>query len=751
MASTPTVKRRSRAVILVNLGTPNAADPAAVREYLQEFLSDPLVIQLPPWARWLQRPLGMMISRMRAKHSAEKYEQIWTDRGSPLRAIMQDLSAALEKSLPRDWQVFAAMRYGGPKMADTLARIEELGINEAVVVNLYPQYSVTTTGTVLKELYRTLRTTAGQLNITTRATWYDDVGYINAQARVIAEYASANDLDPRETHLLYSAHSLPVSYVCAGDPYERHITRTAALVTERLGWPANRTSISFQSRMGPAKWLQPETHTHLAELHKNRESRILVCPISFPVDCLETIEEIGIRYSKEVSDRGGRLFLCPALNTSEHFVSALRSLVLYGHRPMTSWGEAYQPLLTPSSSISSQGSINRLVMIGVSQDNGLRSGSGPALRYSSPAGIKGIKRNHEQTREQLRTLAEENLIQEGLILNTCHRLELYGWLSDDYADDVQEASSHVQNVLFSDELEGLEVNSLSGYCAWHHLLRTVCGLNSGLPGDTDVANQFETAQRIADKVGTWHRGLDRIEEEIKRLNDDLCNHTSWHRETTGYCSAALARVLERHEVDLQTAKFLIIGGSATSRSLVCALYKRFSVGSHNVTLVYRGHTGGQMKLLRKAIGSGTRVRVQSYDEAVVKRLIADADVVLFGIDHCTPVLDMRELSDIRDFAARPLVVLDFNTLGSVKLAALSGASVYEAAALEAEACSYAEALKDNPSFLEALMRTEKIIQEQVSGMFRCVQSTEGHCLQEATVPMQMDGSTLAGKPRLESE
>ena len=184
MASTPTVKRRSRAVILVNLGTPNAADPAAVREYLQEFLSDPLVIQLPPWARWLQRPLGMMISRMRAKHSAEKYEQIWTDRGSPLRAIMQDLSAALEKSLPRDWQVFAAMRYGGPKMADTLARIEELGINEAVVVNLYPQYSVTTTGTVLKELYRTLRTTAGQLNITTRATWYDDVGYINAQARV---------------------------------------------------------------------------------------------------------------------------------------------------------------------------------------------------------------------------------------------------------------------------------------------------------------------------------------------------------------------------------------------------------------------------------------------------------------------------------------------------------------------------------------------------------------------------------------
>ena len=195
--------RRQRGVLLVNVGTPDRPDVPSVRRYLAEFLSDPLVIRLPAGMRWFQKPLSRLIARFRAPHSARKYQSIWTDRGSPMRAIMEDQASALASVLPDEWRVSVAMRYGRPGIAEALQEADGAGIEELVVLPMYPQFSGPTTGTLARELYRTLREAAPHINVTARTTWYDDIGYINAQSRLIAECASANDLTPQDTHLLF--------------------------------------------------------------------------------------------------------------------------------------------------------------------------------------------------------------------------------------------------------------------------------------------------------------------------------------------------------------------------------------------------------------------------------------------------------------------------------------------------------------------------------------------------------------------
>ena len=208
----------ARGVLLINLGTPDATDVPAIRRYLAEFLSDPDVIRLPTGLGWLTRPLGHLIARFRAPGSAELYRNIWTEQGSPLRTFTEAQVAALRTTLPADVRVFYAMRYAKPAIAETPARIEAACIEQLVIVPMYPQFSGPTTGTALRELYGALHRGSHRLNVTTRNIWYDDGGYVYAQAKLIAEYAKQHLLTPDNTMLLFSAHGLPVSYVKRGDP-----------------------------------------------------------------------------------------------------------------------------------------------------------------------------------------------------------------------------------------------------------------------------------------------------------------------------------------------------------------------------------------------------------------------------------------------------------------------------------------------------------------------------------------------------
>ncbi len=208
---------RRRAVLLLNLGTPDGPDLPSVRRYLAELLSDPEVIRLPRGLSWLNRPIGLTISRFRAARSVKKYRKIWTEQGSPLRTITEQQVSALAHLLPEGTHVFFAMRYGRPGIGETLKQIQALNVEQLVVVPMYPQYSGTSTGAAVRELNRQIKRAGYRIDVSLRSVWFDDTGYINAQARLIHAFVVAHGLTPEATHLIYSAHSLPASYVERGD------------------------------------------------------------------------------------------------------------------------------------------------------------------------------------------------------------------------------------------------------------------------------------------------------------------------------------------------------------------------------------------------------------------------------------------------------------------------------------------------------------------------------------------------------
>ena len=703
---------RKPAVLLVNVGTPDGPDVAAVRRYLAEFLADPFVIQLPSPMRWCQSWLARFIARRRAPHSAEKYRSIWTPEGSPLRVIMEQQASALRELLGGNWKVFTAMRYGHPSIEETVQTILAERIEDLVVLPVYPHYSRTTTGTVVQELYSVLKRSGAHINVTARTSWYDDAGYANAQARLIADFAAERDLGPDNAVLLFSAHSLPVAYIERGDPYAAQIKRSIEIVTERLGWPVNRTRVAYQSRMGPAAWLGPDTKEVLSELAASGEKQVLLCPISFAVDCLETLEEIDIRYKQAFEALGGKLHRCPALNTSGHFINAMKNLVVRGPRSVTHWNE--ESLLSASPRSRRTGmtapktdlQLQRLFMVGVSLPSRIGPGKGPRLVYSSADELREVKKESEQVQTLLGQLQADGHVGEAMVWNTCHRFEFYGWLEEDEADRACTVA-RIRRDLLNDENGVLRVNLLVGAKAWHHMMRTVIGLNSGLPGDRDIVEQFQNAYRLAERAGTAGPRLRTLVDEAIAVAQSVQAETTWGRESSGYCYAALARIQRCCDLKLANCRHVVIGGSATSRSILHSLFNHFEARESDTTLVYRTHQAGQTKLMRKAIGNGRRILVDTYASRDVINAVADADIVYFGIDSEEPVLTAEQLRGLRDFTVRPLLVVDFNTAGSTSgLERMPGVRVWTAQQLEAEVEAFADELCSRQHFPQMVQEAE---------------------------------------------
>ncbi len=705
----------SRGVLLISLGTPSGVDVGSVRSYLAEFLSDPEVIRLPSGLGWLNGPLGRLIAHFRGPKSAEMYRRIWTEDGSPLSTIAQEQADKLQAALPPDWRVFVGMRYGKDSIDDAVKQAADAGIEELVVVPMYPQFSGPTTGTALRELYRSLQNRHHHMNVSTRNSWYDDGGYVHSQAKLIEEYAQAHNLSPANSYLVFSVHGLPVSYVKKGDPYPTHIRRTVQLVAERLGWPKNRMALAFQSRFGPVEWLKPYADEFLCELAESGEKRVLVCPLSFTADCLETLEEIDVRYREQFEGVGGDLYLCPALNASATFISALKDLVLRGPKPVLSWGQKVTPLLHKQneSPVSTEW-IDSLVMVGVSVKNRVDRRDGPLLGFADEADLQRVKKPQSELPELLRQICANGCVREAFVWNTCHRFEFYGWSRDDSALDGRSCIvAQTQKYLFnSDDLHDVQVNVLSGIDAWHHLMRTVSGLNSQLPGDRDIIEQLDAAHRLATRAGTGGPLVDKIVSEIVTNEKNLRKETKWGQFDPGYCYAALASLAKSREMDYRDFRFVVIGGSTTSRSVLNALVHRFDVPSKMLTVVYRGHGGGHIKALRRAVVNGRRVRVQSYQERAVVDAIQAADVVVFGIDRNEPVLSAADFQSDRDYSENPLTIIDFNSFGSCDgVEAIPGVTVIDANQLDCFVDGFAESMCEDTAFPVACEEAEAWIRE----------------------------------------
>ncbi|MBL0769729.1 ferrochelatase [Sphingopyxis sp. DHUNG17] len=323
----PPVTPSQVGVLLVNLGTPDAPEPRAVRRYLKQFLSDRRVVEIP--ALLWQPILRGIILTTRPRKSAHAYAQVWTDAGSPLAAVTQAQAASLQTMLGPDIRVAHAMRYGEPAIGSALDVLMSAGCRRILVAPLYPQYCAATTATVVDAVGAHLATLRWQPTLRYLPPYHDDPAYIAALAASVRAQLATLDFAPDV--LLASFHGMPERTLHLGDPYHCHCQKTARLLSETLGRPVE---VAFQSRFGRAKWLEPATDARLEALGREGKSVAVVAP-GFSADCLETLEELAIRGREQFIAAGGQKFAyLPCLNDSGDGMTMLENLV---RRELSGW------------------------------------------------------------------------------------------------------------------------------------------------------------------------------------------------------------------------------------------------------------------------------------------------------------------------------------------------------------------------------------------------------------------------------
>ena len=330
-ADHPPVKSGAIGVLLVNLGTPDAAEPGAVKRYLAEFLSDRRVVEIPPIA-W-QPILRGIILNTRPKKSAHAYRQVWTDAGSPLAVITRQQAEAMQARLGDKANVDWAMRYGSPSIPDRLQALKNSGCERILLAPLYPQYSGATTATVVDKAADYLRTMRWQPALRTLPPYHDDPAYIDALASDLSKQLDGLDFEPEV--LLLSFHGMPERTLHLGDPYHCHCQKTSRLLQEKLHRPGLKFRTTFQSRFGRAKWLEPATDTVLAEEAKAGTKRLAIAAPGFSADCLETLEELAIQGREQFTEAGGEHFAAlSCLNVSDPGLAMLETLL---RRELSGW------------------------------------------------------------------------------------------------------------------------------------------------------------------------------------------------------------------------------------------------------------------------------------------------------------------------------------------------------------------------------------------------------------------------------
>lgn len=322
----PEIPRERIGVLLVNLGTPDAATPSAVKRYLREFLSDKRIVDLPR-ALWLPILHGIILN-VRPAATAKNYAKIWRKESdeSPLRYYTRAQAEALSEQMDEDIIVDWAMRYGTPSISERIAVMKEKGVTRLVVAPLYPQYSATTTASVTDAVFAALKDMRWQPALRIAPPFYDDPSYIGALASVTRSHLALLDWEPERVLLSY--HGLPERYFLAGDPYHCHCAKTSRLLREEMGWSEDFAPLVFQSKFGREKWLEPATEDTLKQLAGDGFKRVAVITPAFVSDCIETLEEISIAGHETFVEAGGEaLAAIPCLNDSRPMIDLLEILM----------------------------------------------------------------------------------------------------------------------------------------------------------------------------------------------------------------------------------------------------------------------------------------------------------------------------------------------------------------------------------------------------------------------------------------
>jgi ferrochelatase len=306
-------------LLLVNLGSPQSPSKEDVKTYLNQFLNDPYVIDLPYLFRKLL--VNGLILNVRPQKSAYAYEKIWTKEGSPLVMHTRNLTQKVAKKV--SFPVEFGMRYGEPSIETAVKKLIHQGANHVVLIPLYPQYSYAASETAIVEFERILKTYKGRIDHSIVEDFYDHPAFIEAQAAAIKPFLEKEQPDL----LMFSYHGVPIKQLKKTrnqKNYQDHCLKTTDLLTEALGFPKEKIQSTFQSRLGPTEWVKPFTDLVLKTLPAQGIKRIVVASPSFTADCLETLEEIQLRYRELFLSNGGESFeYAPCVNSNDLFVSAI--------------------------------------------------------------------------------------------------------------------------------------------------------------------------------------------------------------------------------------------------------------------------------------------------------------------------------------------------------------------------------------------------------------------------------------------
>lgn len=334
----------SKAILLINLGTPDSPDKKSVRSYLRQFLNDPFVIDMPRIARLLL--VNLIIIPFRLNKSTKLYKRLWTESGSPILLHLEKLRERLQHESGEKYPVYAAMRYGNPSIQSVLSAIDQSGVEEVLVLPLFPQYASSTTGSIVHTVQKHQKKLQNIRDIKFIRQFYDDPGFINAFCKRIAGY-QPESFD----HIIFSCHSLPERHIQLIHPehrvhgcvceqkmpvygkecYKATGYQTARLIAGALDLSQDHYTVSFQSRFAK-KWIGPFTEDVVVQLAREGKSRILVVAPSFVADCLETIVEIGQDYRELFIRHGGKeLVMCESLNAEEEWVEAVKEMLGFNH------------------------------------------------------------------------------------------------------------------------------------------------------------------------------------------------------------------------------------------------------------------------------------------------------------------------------------------------------------------------------------------------------------------------------------
>jgi ferrochelatase len=322
-------------VLIGQLGTPDAPTPEALRPYLKQFLSDMRVIDYPPLI-W-QPILNGIILNTRPRRSARLYQRIWLPEGSPLLVYSRRQCDELQQRLGDGYRVILGMTYGNPSIADAIATLEAEGIDRIIVLPMFPQFSSTTTASIYDAVYRAAGGRRCPLfherkrvipSLRFIEPYYDHPGYIAAMRDHL--HTTIAGLEAPPDQFIITFHGIPNRYIRTGDPYRAQCEATARLLAEAMGWSADQWRISFQSRFGPEKWLEPYTDETLEGLHPQGIRAPLVFSPGFVTDCLETLDELGNEGREQFAEGGGdphHYHLAACLNAHPAFMDALAQMV----------------------------------------------------------------------------------------------------------------------------------------------------------------------------------------------------------------------------------------------------------------------------------------------------------------------------------------------------------------------------------------------------------------------------------------